>query len=521
MKAIRTVGDTTPERTLGWLMLGWGGDYLVQPDGPHAGEPLVFTPEQARILLRWYALDERGRFVYRRGALRRMKGWGKDPLGAAISIFELLGPCRFDGWGADGEPVGAPHPAPLVQVAAVSLFQTKTTMTMLPAMLAPAAYDEYGVEPGYEIIRSASGGRIEAVTSSPRALEGARPSFTLCNETEHWLSSNFGHEMQRVTARNLAKGRDGSARALELANAPLVGEDSVAEQTLDTWEKAGRNVPGLLYDSLEAPLVDLEDPEAVRAAVILARGDSHWVDVERITAEIRDPVTRVSEARRFYFNQLVGIGDEDGWLPPGAWDACAAPERSIADGAAVTLGFDGSLTRDATALIVVLVDERPHVDVVDVWERPQGPAGADWRVPVGEVLETIRGACRRWDVREIAADTSRWVAELEALAAEGLPVTEFPQTRVRMIPATDRAAAGVMERTLSHSGDPRLARHVANAIRRPDGQLSKVSKHSPRKIDAAVAMILALDRAAYSKPRVRPRIISLSALAAEMDREGW
>ena len=85
MEAIRTVEDAMPERTLGWVMLGWAGDYLVQPDGPNAGDPLVFTPEQCRILLRWYALDASGRFVYRRGALRRMKGWGKDPIGAAIA----------------------------------------------------------------------------------------------------------------------------------------------------------------------------------------------------------------------------------------------------------------------------------------------------------------------------------------------------------------------------------------------------------------------------------------------------
>lgn len=29
--------------------------------------------------------------------------------------------------------------------------------------------------------------RIEAVTSSPRALEGGRPTFTVANETQHWV----------------------------------------------------------------------------------------------------------------------------------------------------------------------------------------------------------------------------------------------------------------------------------------------------------------------------------------------
>jgi hypothetical protein len=380
-------------------------------------------------------------------------------------------------------------------VAAVSLFSTKTTLSLFPVMLSSAGYDEYGFEPGYEICRTANG-RIEAATSSPRSLEGARASFTILNESEHWLASNRGHEMARVIARNLAKSRDGSARSLELANAHLVGEDSVAEQTHTAWEKSRGDVAGLMYDSLEAPPVALDDPEQIRESITVARGDSTWLDVERLVAEVMDPATRKSEARRFYLNQLVGIGEEEGWLPAGAWPACAESNHVIEDGAYVVLGFDGSVNRDSTALVVVSCEDRPHVDVAGLWERPNGPAAAEWRVPVTEVLGTIRGACERWRVREIACDTSRWVAELEGLAEEGLPVVAYPQSKARMVPATERATAAVIEHTLTHSGEPRLARHVMNAVRRPDGQLSKVSHHSPRKIDLAVAMVMALDRAA-------------------------
>ena len=75
--AVRSMPDVTPpeNRTLGWQVLAWTRAYLRQPDGENAGADWVFTPEQARIVLRWYAVDESGRFVYRRGVLRRMKGW--------------------------------------------------------------------------------------------------------------------------------------------------------------------------------------------------------------------------------------------------------------------------------------------------------------------------------------------------------------------------------------------------------------------------------------------------------------
>src|SRR3972149_403828 len=94
------IGPTkVPKWTLGWQILGWTREYLLQPDGPNAGEPWVFTDEQARFLLNWYAVDRDGRFVYRYGMLRRMKGWGKDPVGATLCGVELVGPCRFGGWG--------------------------------------------------------------------------------------------------------------------------------------------------------------------------------------------------------------------------------------------------------------------------------------------------------------------------------------------------------------------------------------------------------------------------------------
>lgn len=80
MPAVRSWPDVVPNErlTLGWEAAQFVTDWLVQPDGPDAGESFEFTPEQLRILLRWYEIDESGRFVNRRGVLRRMKGWGRS-----------------------------------------------------------------------------------------------------------------------------------------------------------------------------------------------------------------------------------------------------------------------------------------------------------------------------------------------------------------------------------------------------------------------------------------------------------
>jgi phage terminase large subunit-like protein len=99
----------------------------------------------------------------------------------------------------------------------------------------------------------------------------------------------------------------------------------------------------------------------------------------------------------------------------------------------------------------------------------------------------------------LAADPYRWQRSLEVLDADGIPVSEFFQNAARMGPATARAYALIVDGPLSHDGDPALARHVTNAILKADSRgawLAKEHKDSPRRIDAAVSMVMTVHRAA-------------------------
>lgn len=58
-----------PEKTLGWQIAGWCSAYLQSDDGGQ----WRFTNEQLRFLLWWYAVDDSGKFVYRKGVLQRLK----------------------------------------------------------------------------------------------------------------------------------------------------------------------------------------------------------------------------------------------------------------------------------------------------------------------------------------------------------------------------------------------------------------------------------------------------------------
>lgn len=506
-RAVRIGPEGLPKQTLGWQVLGWTADYLLQPDGPNAGQAWRFTDEQARFLLWWYAIDEQGRFIYRSGMFRRMKGHGKDPLGAALCCIEFIGPCRFGGW-RGGEPYAVQHPAPWVQTAAVSKDQTRNTMTLFPGMLSPRAQEEFGIDIGKEIIYALRGkARIEAVTSSPRALEGGRATFILKNETHHWLKANEGDEMAAVIARNAAKSRDGSSRVLAISNAHNPGEDSDAERDYDAYLKiAGQQsrATGFLYDSLEAPPeTELADRDSLRAGLLAARGDSEWLDVDRLIEEIYDPRTPPSVSRRFYLNQIVA--SEDAWLTPQEWDACADASKQIEAKELITLGFDGSKSNDHSVLMGCRVSDS-HLFPLGVWDPADYP---DNLIPTADVDAGVELAFAAYDVVGFYSDVNEWESYTDkweqehgetlcALSSTHHPIKWDMRRSREAALAAEAYHDAIVERDLTHSGDVRINQYHYNARRRfyvsgatQIATFGKESAFSSRKVDGVAASALA------------------------------
>jgi hypothetical protein len=506
-------GWDLPAFTLGWQVLGWTKKYLLQPDGPEAGAAWTFTPEQARFLLWWYAVDERGRFLYRRGMLRRMKGWGKDPLGAALAVVEFVGPCRFGGWErGQAQPKAVPHPAPWVVTAAVSQDQTRNTTTLLPGMVSKRALTEYGIELGKTVVYAQGGrARLDAVTSSPRAMEGMRPTFTLKNETHHWKAANEGLEMSAVIARNAAKSRDGSSRVLAISNAHNPGERTDAEADFEAYLKiaSGRSVAsGFLYDSLEAPPdTDMSVPDSLRAGLVAARGDSTWLDVDRLMEEILDPTTSPAMSRRFYLNQVVAA--EDAWVAPHEWDACGIDGQAVRAKGIITLGFDGSKSDDTTALIGCRVEDG-YLFEIGSWDPANYPSRdpdgvVRYEVPSAEIAGAVVKAFETYDVVGFLADVHPWESYIDAWEeafGEGLCARATERRAIAFDMRQERAAtlmveqfhAAITEREVRHGREPGLSEHIYNARRRPNRvgiSFAKESRFSSRKIDRAAAAALA------------------------------
>ena len=233
---------------------------------------------------------------------------------------------------------------------------------------------------------------------------------------------------------------------------------------------------------------DWQDP-AVWHQANPALGD--FLSVEDLEVAARSD--RENSFRTLRLNQWVS--STEAWLPFGSWDAVGAPERIIDPSERVVLGFDGSWANDSTALVGCTVGETPHLFVIDSWEvTPDHP-----RIDTDIVSEAIRQAAKKYKVVEVACDPYRWQDVLNRLTSEGLPIVEFPTNSLpRMVPACQEFYTSVMEQKVSHDGDVRLARHIGNAVTKSDAhgtRIVKESKTSGRKIDLAVAAVIAHNRA--------------------------
>jgi hypothetical protein len=260
------------------------------------GRPWRYTGEQFRFVLWWYAVDESGTFLYRDGVLQRLKGWGKDPLGATLCAVEFVGPSRPPAVRVCPQRVGRAGGAAARRRASRGVGADGGGVEgsdpqhddAFPGSVPEAGPREFEIDLGKEIIYAHHGQqRIESVTSSPRALEGARSTFVLRNETHHWLSNNDGHEMDAVIERNATKSADGSARALSITNAYEPSEDSVAQRAREAFEAdGGWSVADLghLVRLARGATGCAADGGGCAGGVEAIRGDSVWLNIERIVA---------------------------------------------------------------------------------------------------------------------------------------------------------------------------------------------------------------------------------------------
>lgn len=486
--------------TLGGQVCDWMEESLVHGPGDIAGEPLVLTDEHRALVWRAYELRPDGRRQYRRVVYSRRKGVAKTELAGGISGAELLGPVRCDGFDAHGQPVGVPVTSPDIPCAATVEEQAQDTIYGAAKAMLQGGPAAHLVETGEERTQIADRpGKLYPVGSRSRSRDGARPTFTPMDETHLWVLPDI-KETHRVLRRNLSKREIADPWSLETTTAYRPGEESIAEASHEYGKQvlAGEIAdPTLLFDHLEASYAhDITTDAGLRAAIAEASGLAiAFTNFDAILAEFSDPQNTEADNRRFWLNQVVKAADQ--WMDPDLWRARAKSRLRMRRGERITLGFDGSLFDDATALIGCRVSDG-HLFVLGIWEKPFHQATLGWRVPRLEVDAAVHRAMRDFTVVRAYMDPPHWQDEVAAWHAEwGDVILEWWTHRpAPMAFALERLHTAVATEQVTHDGDERLARHIANA--RTDEQragvlIRKEKPHSAHKIDAAMAATLAYE----------------------------
>lgn len=443
--------------------------------GP-AGKLLELRPWQRTLLDGVFARRADGRLKHRVGLVGMPRKNGKSALTSGIALHGLfVGPA-----GAEVYSCAADR-----EQARIVFGVAKRMVELDPELKTEAKLYRDAIE------IPSSGAVYRVLSSEAFTKEGLSPTLVVYDE----LHAAPNDELWNVM--NLGSGARVDPLVLAVTTAgvrtDVTGQDSICYRLY----QHGRQVvasdiddPQFFFAWWEAPADSDHRQVATWRRANPAFGD--LIDPEDFaSALVRTPE---SEFRIKRCNQWVA--QETAWLPAGAYEK-RKTERKIEEGADVVLAFDGSFSGDSTGLVGSTLDR--HHFVVDTWEKPTDVP--DWRVPIADVKQAIRDACRRWNVLEVAADPFRWAEQIQDLFAEGIPIIEFPSTSpARMVPACAAFYDGVMTGALSHDGDSRLIRHVRNAVIKRDRlgpRIVKESRESLRHIDLAVCAVIADERARW------------------------
>ncbi len=462
--------------------------HLIQSEDRWEGTPLELEAWQRRMMGEALEFDEDGWPSWRSVVIVAPRKNGKTAILAALSLYRLLT--------SDGRPeilLAAPS-----DKVAGRLFDACARFVRRSPELSKLlrVRDHAG-----EIVREDGMGIIYRLSSDPQRLYGYNPTHVVCDELASWTTPNLRRAYAALTSGGGARSAPQVFTITTAAEAQY-RHDSILGSILDAALDAENVVrePGLtvcrmvdartLVWEYAAPTADPRDTVAMKLA-----NPASWITEDFLKRQAENP--ELTDAQVLQLHGCVWAASSSTWIAPDAW-AAQAVERTIPLGAKIVIGFDGSAKRDSTALVAATTDG--FVCPIRVWEKPEG--AADWQVPRDEVSDVLDRMISGYQVLEVACDPFGWASEIQEWERKyGEIIVTFPtSTRERMAVACDRFRADTLAGTLTHDGDPVLTRHVGHAVAKvtPFGTVvTKSHPDSPRKIDVAIAAVIAHERAQW------------------------
>jgi phage terminase large subunit-like protein len=488
---LTSVDDAELVASRGWEVSDFINSMCIQTKDTVAGrsgQQIVLRDWQTKLLDNIFAVRDDGRFKNRTAFVGMPRKNGKSALSSGIALWGLF----------MGEQGGEIYSCAADRDQARIVFgDAKKMIEAEPELLAQSKLYRDAIE------IPSTGSVYRVLSSEAYTKEGLSPTLVIMDE----LHALPNRELFDVMQLGMGARREPLLLAITTAGvkADATGQDSIAYSLYQYGQKVIRGEyddPSFFMAWWEASIEsDHRDPETWKLANP-AYGDLNSIE------DFESAVKRTPEAEFRTKRTNAWVSSQTAWLPNGVWEARES-KREVDKDIPVILGFDGSFSGDASVIMGVTVEEEPHVFLVEAWEK-QPTDSDEWRVDSLEVENAIIQACQRYNVKEIACDPFRWQRSMQVLQDAGLPVVEWPSTSAaRMIPACAKFYDAVVGEKLTQDGSPLLTRHISNAVVKIDRlgpRIVKEHRGSPRKIDAAVASIIAFDRATVSRNDSEPLV---------------
>jgi len=398
------------------------------------------------------------------------RGQGKTTLLSAVAGHHLISAER-----------------PRVYIGAASVQQARLAFEAARDLLAHPAVADLTEIRALEIrLGDGTGGVMRMVPSDGPKAHGLMGSLYLCDELHAHRDAELYEAMRSALVKRpdarmatISTADVGPERPLSRLRSRALAAPTV-KRTGGLTSCSGAGLRGLLWEADDHP-----DPDDLAAAKRL--NPASWITRE-LLAEQR---AALPEATYLRLHLCARVAPEGSWLPVGSYQQCVG-DPTFSDGEPVWIGVDVGGQESHTA--VCWINAALHVGVA-TWIGEEG---------ILRALETIRELAGRYRVMEVTADPWRFGQAALELESEGLTVSHFPQTDVRLVPASQRLRDAIVQQRLTLPDDRTLALHAANAVRREGRRgwrLEKPDRQSP--IDSLIALAMALERAEHRPPEVR------------------
>lgn len=464
------------DSTRGWQVTDFAATLLRASRGFKTGEPLEFTAWQSWLMDRLMETNpDTGLLRFRRAVIGVPRKQGKSLIGSALALEHLM-------FGPQGAQV---YSAAADRAQAKIVFgEARQQVLNSPTMSRYIKVYRDALE------NPAKGSVYRALSADAMRAHGLAPSLVVADELHAWPSSasnTRGDELWEALTQ-------GSADRPESLVVGITTAGGHMDTLLGRLYEHGRRValgeiedPQFGFWWWEAPQdADPTDPDTWRVAnPNLAEGLLDQGDFEAAIASAGS--AGFAGFQRYRLNQWVRLAGED-FVSPHHY-AEAQREQSIPVGATICAGFDGSVSGDATGLVAIDVNTGT-MSVLACWEPDH--SDPDWTVDRADVNRAVEKMFENYNVKMLWCDPSFYEPDvLEWSKRWKRRVERIPPTNHRIAPMAQQFLADLIAKEIGGDQDPRLKRHVLNAVATEAGSFKKEKKSSPRKVDLLACAVLA------------------------------